>query len=81
MSQCIWYYSWNRARNSQECINSTTGVVLAPEVQPGPHQVIITIDGTDVFALFTTPNQSQVLMVQWLWCWTPNPRVVSSIPT
>ena len=44
--------------NSQECIDSTTGVVLAPEVQPGPHQVIGTINETDVFALFATPSRS-----------------------
>ena len=40
MSQRVWHFSWSRARNSQECIDSTTVVVLAPEVQPGPHWVI-----------------------------------------
>ena len=32
--------SSSQARNSQELIDGTTGVVLAPEVQPGPHQVM-----------------------------------------
>ena len=39
MSQCVWHYSWSKARNLQEFIDSTTGVVLEPKVQPGPHQV------------------------------------------
>ena len=43
MTRCIWQFSWNLARNSR-VINSTTGVVLAPEVQPRPHQVIGAID-------------------------------------
>ena len=46
----FWHSSWSWARNSLELIDSTTGVVLAPEVQPGPHQIIGTVDGTDVFA-------------------------------
>ena len=54
-----------RARNSQECINSTTGatVMMAPEVQPGPHQVIGTINGLmffAFFAFFATHGRSQV---------------------
>ena len=71
MSQHIWHYSWRQARNSQECINSTTGVVLTPEVQPEPDQAIGSINGTDVFALFATPSQSQVpilllgMLEQW----------------
>ena len=29
----FWYYSWSWTKNLQDCIDSTTGVVLAPEVQ------------------------------------------------
>ena len=76
-------------RNSQEYIDSTTGVVLAPKVQPGPHlalfpappqlfnvacrkeigepgekarphQVVGTINGTDVLPFFATSSQRQV---------------------
>ena len=64
MSQRVWHYFWSRGRNLQECIHSTTGMVLAPKVQLGPHQIIGTIDGTDVIALFATPSRSQVLILQ-----------------
>ena len=52
MSQHIGHYSWSQARNSQEFIDSTTGVVLAPEVQPEPHQVLALSMGLMFFALF-----------------------------
>ena len=58
MSQRVWQYSWSRARNLHEFIDSTTGVVLAPEVQPGPHQVLGTVNGTDGFALFAIPAEA-----------------------
>ena len=51
----FWHISWSWARNLQELINSTTGVVLGPKVQPGSHKVIGTVDETDVFALFCHP--------------------------
>ena len=35
-----------------------------PEVQPGPHHVLGTVNGIDVFALFATPSQSQVPILQ-----------------
>ena len=60
----FWYFSWGQARNSQQVINSTTGVVLVSEVQPGPYQVFDTVDGTDVFALFATPSQGQIPILQ-----------------
>ena len=47
MSQRIWHYSWSRTRKLQEFIDSTTSVVLAPKVQPGPHQVVGTVNGTE----------------------------------
>ena len=52
--------SWSQARNLQEFIDSTTGVVLAPEVQPAPRQVKALLMGWVFFALFATPSQSQV---------------------
>ena len=61
MSQRIWHYSWSQARNPQELIDSTTGVVLASEVQPGPHQVLGTVNGTDVLAPFATPAEARSL--------------------
>ena len=52
-------FSWSQARNSQKHIDSTTGVVLAPEVQPGLHQVISTSDGTDVYLpIYATPAEA-----------------------
>ena len=43
----FWHFPWSWARKSQECIDSTTGAVLAPKVQPETHQVIGTVNGTD----------------------------------
>ena len=40
MNRHIWYIPWSQAKNSQELIDSTIGVVLAPEVQPEPRQVM-----------------------------------------
>ena len=40
----------------QEHVDSTTGVVLAPEVQPGSHQIVGTLDRTDVFAMPAEPH-------------------------
>ena len=64
MSWHVWHFSWSQARNLQELINSTTGVVLAPEIQPGPHHVFGTVNGTDVFALFCHLSQNQVPILQ-----------------
>ena len=44
----FWHFSWSRTRNSSTV---PAGVPLAPEVKPGPHQVIGTVDGTDMFFL------------------------------
>ena len=38
MSQVVWHFSWGQARNFASIV--TTDVVLAPEIQPGPHQVM-----------------------------------------
>ena len=43
MNRHVWHTSWSQARNSQELIDSTTGVVLVLEVQPGCG----TVDGMD----------------------------------
>ena len=40
-----FYFPWSWARNLQELINSTTGEVLAPKVQPGTHQVMALLMG------------------------------------
>ena len=50
--------------NSQEDIDSTTGALLAPEVQPGPHQLFGTANGTDVFALLPSPAEAWSLILQ-----------------
>ena len=55
----MFYWSW--ARNSQELIDSTTGVVLAPKVQPGPHQVMALSMGW----MFCHPSQSQIPILCW----------------
>ena len=59
MSQHVWHYSWSRARNLQEFIDSTTDVVLAPEVQLEPYQVLGAVNGTDGFALFAIPAEAR----------------------
>ena len=62
------FFPGARARNSQEHIDSASGVVLAPEVQPGPHQIFGTVNGTDVFALFATPAEIRShggMLEQW----------------
>ena len=56
----FWHISWSRARNLQELIDSTTGVVLAPKVQPAPHQVkVLAVDEMEVFGLFATPAKAR----------------------
>ena len=42
----------------------TTGVVLAPEVQPGPHQVKALSMGLMFLSFFATPAKSQVPILQ-----------------
>ena len=44
----------SRAKNSQAV--PLVWCTLAPEVQPGPHQVISTINETDVFTPFLPPQ-------------------------
>ena len=48
----------DQARNLQEFINSTTGVILAPNIKLTPHQIIgtCTINGTDVFFPLLPPS-------------------------
>ena len=53
---CLSFFSRSQARNSQELINSTTGVVLAPEVQPGPHQVMALSMGQMFLPFFAKPG-------------------------
>ena len=64
------YLSWLRLgislglgthTNKSEHIDSTTGVMLAAEFQPGPHQIFDTMDGTGVVALFATPAEARSL--------------------
>ena len=83
----MFYWSW--ARNSQELIDSTTGVVLAPKVQPGPHQVMALSMGW----MFCHPSQSQIPILEHQdkvtysksqqqdpgGSRTPNPRIRSPI--
>ena len=57
-------YFLEPARNSQELIDSTTGVVLAPKVQPGPYQVKELSMGRMFLPSFATPSRSQVPILQ-----------------
>ena len=75
MSQCVWQYSWSRARNLHEFIDSTAGVVLAPEVQPGPHQVLGTVNRTD--GLFAIPAEARSLFYSQV-CWNNGDKVTCS---
>ena len=64
-SYCKHVVPW--ARNLQEDINSTTcvGVVLAPEVQPGPHQVFLALLIRLVLLPFCHPHPlSQIPILQ-----------------
>ena len=47
--------SWSRVRNSQELMDSTTGVVLAPKVQPGTYLIMKLLMGCH----FATPAEAR----------------------
>ena len=55
MSQCILAFSWSPGQELAGRNRQTTVVVLAPKIQPGPHQVFGTVNGTDVFRPFCHP--------------------------
>ena len=49
---CCHFFFWSRARNSQKLVNIIiSGVLLALEIQSGPHRVIGTADGKHTLTL------------------------------
>ena len=63
LSQHVGIYIPEAGLGTHRNINSASGVVLAPEVQPGPPQ-ICTVNGTSCYCPFCHPCRSQLPILQ-----------------
>ena len=64
MSQHVGTILPGAGLETRRSIDSAYGVVLVPEIQPGPHQIYTM--GLDVTALFATPVEAGSLFYSYM---------------